>query len=87
MARLQDYRARAVKDRAQKAFHDKMAVEDARLEQVYREGKASLEECLAGRLSQKDFEAKIEKLKSAALPTDLLKKPEPKQAQAKPAKQ
>ena len=86
-ARLQDYKAKALKDRAQKSLYDKMAVEDARLEQLYREGKVSLEECLAGRLSQKDFEAKIEKLKSAASPTDLLKKPEPKQAQPKPAKQ
>jgi hypothetical protein len=86
-ARLQDYKGRSLKDRAQKSFYDKMAVEDARLEQLYREGKASLEECLANRLSQKDFEAKTEKLKSAAIPTDLLKKSEPKQGQAKPAKQ
>jgi hypothetical protein len=86
-ARLQDYKAKALKDRAQKSFYDKMAVEDARLEQFYREGKASLEECLANRLSQKDFEAKIEKLKLSAVPSDLTKKPEPKQAQPKPAKQ
>jgi hypothetical protein len=86
-ARLQDYKARSLKDKAQKSFYDKMAVEDARLEQLYREGKASLEECLASRLSQKDFDAKIEKLKLAAMPTDLLRKAEQKQAQPKPAKQ
>lgn len=86
-ARLQEYKVKGLKDKAQKSLYEKMAVEDARLEQLYREGKVSLEECLASRLSQKDFDAKIQKLELAAQPTDLFKKAEQKQAQAKPAKQ
>jgi hypothetical protein len=71
--RLQDYKAKAIKDKAQKAFFDRMAVEDVRLEQLYREGKVSLEERIAGRLSPKDFDVKMEALKASAKPANLLK--------------
>jgi hypothetical protein len=85
--RLQDFRARSARDRAQKAFYDKMAVEDARLEQLYREGKQALEEKLAGRMPLKDFSTKLTRLRESARPADLLKKAEKKAEQkAAPAK-
>ncbi|MGA1975535.1 MAG: hypothetical protein ABSG92_07860 [Conexivisphaerales archaeon] len=84
--RLQDFRAKSLKDRSQKALYERIAAEDARLEAIYREGKAALEECIANRLPKGEFEAKIEKLEASAQPLDVLKKPEQKQAQPKPSK-
>ncbi|HVP22393.1 MAG TPA: hypothetical protein VMS77_00615 [Conexivisphaerales archaeon] len=82
-ARLQDFKAKTLKDRAQKAFFDRVAVEDARLEQVYREGKSTLEELLANRISQKDFERKMEDLEQAAQPKDVTGKgPKPAKQQS-----
>jgi len=77
-SRLQDFKAKALRDKAQRPVYDRTAAEDARLEQIYREGRASLEERIAGRLAPKDFESKIMKLKESAQPRSPLK--EKKQA-------
>jgi hypothetical protein len=55
-----------------------VAAEDVRLEQVYKEAKVALEELLAGRLSPKDFEIRMQELKGSAQPRSVLKA-EPKQ--------
>jgi len=58
-SRLNDFRVKAQKDKVQKAFYEKLAAEDLRLEQAHREGKHLMEERLAGRLAEKEFTAKI----------------------------